>query len=151
MTNRSQTAMVRFLAVIVAATVGCSASKNPSATEETSHLRLLTNVIARSSRELGRDAANEQELKTAIDKMGLSPQAMKVASIDELFVSERDGQPFVIVYGPSPHGVAAYEQTVVYGKRQVGFKLGNIEEVDEARFQELIPAVQEKPKTTPAE
>jgi hypothetical protein len=130
---------MRFIAVIVAATMGCSASENSSANEETSHLRLLTNVIARSSRELGRDPASEQELKAAIDKMGLSLQSMKVASIDELFVSERDGQPFVIVYGSSPQGVAAYEQTGIDGKRQVGFKLGNIEEVDEARFAELVP------------
>jgi hypothetical protein len=139
MTNRSLTAVMRFIAVIVAATMGCSASENSSAKEETSHLRLLTNVIARSSRELGRDPASEQELKAAIDKMGLSLQSMKVASIDELFVSERDGQPFVIVYGSSPQGVAAYEQTGINGKRQVGFKLGNIEEVDEARFAELVP------------
>jgi hypothetical protein len=105
---------------------------------------LLTNLYAKSERELGRSPANEQEFKAAIGKMDISLEAMKVGSIDELFVSERDGQPFVIVYGQSPQGVVAYEQTGVDGKRQVGFKLGNIEDVDEARFRELVPSAAAK-------
>lgn len=107
--------------------------------EETSHLRLLTNLYVKAARELGRTPKNEQELKDAISKLDVSLERMNVASIDELFVSERDGQPFVIVFGRSPQGVVAYEQTGADGVRQVGFKLGNIEEADEARFRELVP------------
>jgi hypothetical protein len=125
--------------VAAAATIGCGGDAQKAAQKETSHIRLLTNLYAASERDLGRSPANEQEFKTAIGKMDVSLEAMKLGSIDEVFVSERDGQPLVIVYGPSPNGVVAYEQTGVDGKRQVGFKLGNVEEADETRFKELVP------------
>jgi hypothetical protein len=67
----------------------------------------------------------------------------EVQNTDELFISERDGKPFVIFYGQPPNGVAngviAFEQEGVDGKRLVGYMLGMIEHVDEARFNELVP------------
>jgi hypothetical protein len=128
--------------VLLATTVGCGESKKQAVTKETSHLRMLTNLYARSMREVGRPPANEQEFKDAIAKMGVSLEALKVGSIDELFVSERDGQPFVVLYGPQKPGsdVVAYEQTGVDGIRWVGFTLGNVEECDAARFAELVPS-----------
>ena len=66
-----------------------------------------------------------------------------VSNVDELFISERDGQPYVIFYGRPPAGLnpdlVGYEQTGVDGKRFVGFGLGVVEEVDEQRFSELVP------------
>jgi hypothetical protein len=129
---------VLFPTLLLAA-VGCGGAAEQAAQKETSHLRLLTNLYVKAARDTGRNPANEQEFKDAIGKMDLSLEAMKLATIDEVFVSERDGKPFVIVYGSSPQGVVAYEQEGVDGKRQVGFKLGNIEEADEARFRELVP------------
>ena len=65
-----------------------------------------------------------------------------VSSTDELFISERDEQPLVIIYGKTPTGVApgvvAYEKLGVDGVRQVGFKIGQVEEADAARFAELV-------------
>jgi hypothetical protein len=70
--------------------------------------------------------------------------ASGVASVDELFISERDGQPYVIFFGRPPAGVAAdlvaYERAGVDGKRFVGYGLGVVEEVDEQRFNELVPS-----------
>lgn len=125
--------------VAAAATIGCGGDGQKAAQKEISHIRLLTNLYVKSERELGRSPANLEEFKSAIAKMDLSLEAMKLTSIDEVFVSDRDGQPLVIVYGQSPNGVVAYEQTGVDGKRQVGFKLGNVEEADEGRFKELVP------------
>jgi hypothetical protein len=70
-------------------------------------------------------------------------QGADVSNVDELFISERDGQPYVIFYGQPPTGVAndvvGYEQTGVDGKRYVGFGLSGVSEVDEQRFNELVP------------
>jgi hypothetical protein len=89
--------------------------------------------------------ANEAEFKKAIGTSLKSvADVLQVSDVDALFVSSRDGKPFVVVYGSRPAkmnpDVVAYEQDGVDGKRLVGFSLGTIEEVDEARFKELVPA-----------
>lgn len=95
-------------------------------------------------RELGRAPKNEQELKDFVAAKGdpfLKP--LDLESPDQLFVSERDGEPFVIVYGQPPKGMrgdlVAYEQTGVDGKRRVGYSLGIIEEVGEEDLREMAP------------
>jgi hypothetical protein len=69
----------------------------------------------------------------------VSLEKLRVDSIDELFVSERDGQPLVVVYGSPPAGsdVVVYEHTGVNGKRLVGHRIGMVEEADEATFKSL--------------
>ncbi|RIK71198.1 MAG: hypothetical protein DCC67_20400 [Planctomycetota bacterium] len=98
----------------------------------------------RSISETGARPANEQQLKDYIAKNGQETlQRLNVESVDALFTSERDGQPFVVLYGPRPKemtvDVVAYERTGVDGKRQVASSLGTIREVDEAEFRELVP------------
>ncbi len=70
----------------------------------------------------------------------------QLTSVDDLLISNRDKQPYVILYGdvtgpkgPAGMPVVAYEKTGVNGKRFVASSLGAIEEVDEKRFQELVP------------
>ena len=63
-------------------------------------------------------------------------------NLDALFVSDRDGQPFVVRYGVSG-GLGAtdaviFEQQGRNGKRQVGFTDGTVEEVDSARYDQLL-------------
>ena len=72
--------------------------------------------------------------------------ALQRTDVESLFVSPRDGQPYVVRYGlkfggPSPGGspVVAYEQTGVGGYRYVAFAVGGAEQVDEKRFRELVP------------
>jgi hypothetical protein len=72
--------------------------------------------------------------------------AMHVTDVGSIFTSPRDGQPYVVRYGvaqqgPSPTGAppVAYEQTGVGGRRCVAFALGQVEEVDERRFKQLVP------------
>ena len=64
----------------------------------------------------------------------------------KLWISSRDKQPYVILYGPvsgppGPAGqpVIAYESKGVGGKRFVASSLGAVDEVTEARFKELVP------------
>jgi hypothetical protein len=83
-------------------------------------------------------------------------------AIEKVLVSTRDGEPYVIRYGQgssmggalppgkeiiinpkSPGGgvsqpVIAHEKTGARGKRYVVFGMGQVELVDEARFQQLI-------------
>jgi len=97
----------------------------------------------------GQPPKNEEEFKQYVRSQ--SPDALAsfgVSDPDAIFVSSRDGQPYVVHYGnaartgpPGPGGqpVIAYEQTGVGGDRFVASSIGAIEEVDEERFRELVP------------
>jgi len=139
--TRSTTATL-ILALSALTLIGCGSGGNSEVRKQgLSHVRLLTSLHARVSSELGRYPNDEAEFKAALAKANLTLDAMKVSSIDELFVSERDGQPLVVVYGQAPAGsdIVVYEQTGVDGRRQVGHRIGMVEEVDQARFDELVP------------
>ena len=64
--------------------------------------------------------------------------------LDVLFVSTRDNQPLVFIYGINADprrrsSVIGYEQSAVDGKRTVGYRHGTPELIDDARFTELAP------------
>ena len=132
--------MLMLLAVFTAASAGCRAKDESAATRETSHVRVLTNLHALASNKLGHVPHDMQEFKQTIAKLPVSMEKLKVGSIDELFVSERDGLPLIVVYGSTPavSDVVVYEQTGVNGKRQVGHRIGMVEEVDEAQYKSLM-------------
>jgi hypothetical protein len=67
-----------------------------------------------------------------------------VGAADELFVSPRDNQPYVVYYGNDAakmldRGQLIHERNGVNGRRLVGHRLGYVREVDEAEFRELFP------------
>ena len=67
---------------------------------------------------------------------------MDIDNIDELFVSERDGQPFKIRWGMvsrvrGPSQPVIFEAEGVEGKRQVGFTSSKMQEVDSAEYDRL--------------
>jgi hypothetical protein len=71
--------------------------------------------------------------------------------IDDLFVSERDGEPFVIRYGVNtvvfgPPLPVIFESTGVDGMRQVGFCNGLMQEVDDAEYDRLMAGKADKEK-----
>jgi hypothetical protein len=139
--RRTQTLALSF-ALIVTAYCGCSTKDDSAMKRETSHVRSLTNLLVMATAKLGHVPKNEQEFKQAIATLKVSPEKLKVGSIEELFVSERDGKPLVVVYGQPPKGsdVVVYEQVGVNGKRQVGHRIGMVEELDEAQCKGLIIA-----------
>lgn len=140
MTRRNSAILTLALSALTL--MGCGSGGSSEVREKGySHVRLLTTLHARISSELGRYPKDEAEFKAALGKANLTLDGMKVSSIDELFVSKRDGQPLVVVYGQPPAGsdVVVYEQTGVNGLREVGHRIGQVDEVDQARFDELVP------------
>lgn len=93
-----------------------------------------------------RPPADEAEFKNILAQAGgAALQRAGVGTIDELLVSPRDSQPFVIRYGDAARpllerGVVAYEQTGVSGRRLVGYALGYVGQVDQQAFDALLPA-----------
>ena len=72
-----------------------------------------------------------------LSRIGIDPNA-----IDELFVNERDGQPFKIRYSVAGSAMGSSEPVIfesvgVRGKRMVGFLNMMQREVDEAEYNDL--------------
>lgn len=94
----------------------------------------------------GQPPQNEAEFKKFVETQKSFLTQFGITDPATLFISERDGQPYVVIYG-KPAGpallagqpVIAYEKVGVGGKRFVASQLGAVEEVDEARFKELVP------------
>ena len=128
-----------LLPALLLACAGCHGNDDSALKREMSHVRLLTNLHGLATSKLGHTPRDEQEFKQGIAAAHISPEKLKVGSIDELFVSERDGQPLGVVYGTPPKNsdVVVYEQVGVNGMRQVGHRIGVVEEVDEAQYKAL--------------
>ena len=127
---------------------GCTRNQKQSAPQETSSLKSLAIVYGRYlGTHRGEPPADEAGFKQFVQS--LPPEqlaAMKATDTNQLFTSARDHEPYVIVYGkptgpPGPAGspVIAYERTGIEGKRFVASSMGAVEEVDEARFKQLVP------------
>jgi hypothetical protein len=100
--------MLRLACAAMAALLllGCNSASRETKKKETSHVRAITALYARAASTLGHAPKNEQEFKSAAASASIKLDAFGVANIDELFISERDGKPLVILYGPAPKGVA---------------------------------------------
>jgi hypothetical protein len=140
MKNRTLVNFAVGLALAVGATSGCGSAT--SASGGMSRMKGLSMLFTKVSSDIGREPANEQEFKQGIVNSGIPLERLSVTSVDELFISDRDGQPLIVVYGVRPKGsdVIIYEQTGVDGKRQIAHRIGTIEEIDEAKFKELVPS-----------
>jgi hypothetical protein len=141
-----------FWGVLVAltlATAGCrSRQENVPAME--SNLRPLALFYGQFvGQHSGKPPANEEEFRTYLDSLSAGElDAWGVDDVDRLFVSPRDGKPYVVLYGENalqgPRWIAdspviAYEQVGVAGRRLVATALGAVEEVDEAELKDLLP------------
>lgn len=135
--------------VLCLAAVGCS-SHQVNLEEEQSNLKPLATLYGQFiGQHRGQPPANEAEFKAFVKAQGADLLAsFHVTDAEQLFVSSRDGKPYVVVCGPAamqgppgPAGspVVLYEQEGVGGKRFVASSMGAVEEVDEARFRQLVP------------
>ncbi|MBA4068220.1 MAG: hypothetical protein C0501_31865 [Isosphaera sp.] len=75
----------------------------------------------------------------------LAPAGIDRKEVDGLFASDRDGEPFVVLYGRKIAGVSgtdapvvAHEKTGKGGRRLVVFANGKVELADESRLKELL-------------
>lgn len=132
-----------ILILVTSACCGCSksASKEVRSAEQ-SNLKPLSILYGRfqASNE-NRPPANEADFKKYIKATGESTLKQFNTDADKLFVSPRDGQPYVVYYGKSvpPSGVIAYEREGVGGERIVAYPFGSVGLVDDARFRQLVP------------
>ena len=140
--RRPQRATVLILLLVAS---GCGGQTlAPTATEGRRVGAIVTthNMMERAT---GRLPPNEQDFKKFIAENGSQVlERSGVKAVDELFVSDRDGQPLVVTYGKYPAGMNAkivvYEKNGADGKRFVGYNSGAVEIVDDARFNEMITA-----------
>jgi hypothetical protein len=89
---------------------------------------------------------NEEDFKNFINSQGkerLERVGVTYTNVDELFVSERDRQPFRIRYGINtrvrgPAIPVIFESAGVGGTIQVGFTTGQTEEVDASEADDMF-------------
>jgi hypothetical protein len=118
---------------------GCGGKSSASSQPQTSHVRALTGLYSGATAKLGHLPRNEQEFKSTVKTLPMSLEKLRVASVDELFQSERDNQPLEVAYGkPKGRDIVVHEKTGVDGKRFVGHMVGMVEEMDEEAFQKAV-------------
>ena len=139
----------RLLFLFAVLSLGCDSGKLSNGRQsQTSHLRLLISLYNYSVSELGHIPESQAEFEEFISqKCQETLERSGVDSAKDLLVSERSGQPLVIAYGAKPNGVStdvvAYESVEIEGTRQVGYRTGRIQSVNETEFLELVPIAAE--------
>ena len=128
--------------------VGCTSKQaHENRDRENSHLRWIVKLYIQASQQ-GRPPKSDVDFKQYVNGIDAAARdrtlaAAEVQSMEELFTSENDGQPFTIFYGPPKKGVAAglivFEQQGTNGERYVGYTKGIVEKVDEQQFDTLVP------------
>ncbi len=128
-----------LLACLVA---GCTPQGNTGTDDAAARLRTLAvNYQRYAGQNQGNGPPSEQKFKDFIKKVGL-PEGL---TIDDLFVSPRDKQPYEIRYKirpgfPGPDSpVIMWEQTGDGSTRQVARASGAVIVVPEAEFAQLKP------------
>ncbi len=128
--------------------VGCNRLEEQArATEESNIKRLGILYGLFIGQHRGRPPKNEAEFKKYIESKGTDYlDHMGIASVDDLFVSERDSQPYVIYYGKMGPNVPAlggpitmYEKIGAEGQRFCASELGTVEKIADEEFLRAVP------------
>lgn len=144
------------LAGVALASLGCSGKvvkeKDDPGRTRITQLGILYGRY--SSQHYGRPPATEKDFKDWVHGLPADqlPPGVELGKTDEVFVSPRDNQPYVVRYGvapgapgpPSADGkpsspVLAYEKVGSMGKHYVVYSTVQVEEVDDARLKEMVP------------
>jgi hypothetical protein len=129
--------------------VGCNRSQNatgPARSPESSLKQISVLYGQYTGRNRGQGPKNEAEFRKFITENGeRSLKMAAVSSVDELFTSSRDNEPFVIRYGikPSAPGksggsIIAYEKSGSGGSRFAVDSVGAVKTVDQSELDELL-------------
>ncbi len=133
------------------ALVGCKDSVSTQVGSlNKSNIQRLSNLYAGHQNMSGmkgpKDEASFKAWVKQYDPAKLTMMGVDPNKTDDLFKSERDGQPFKIRFnvGGGRGSVAAviFEEQGLDGKRQVGFTGGTVEEVEEAKYKDLLAGKQ---------
>ena len=106
---------------------------------------LYTYYQARNKWEGPTDEADFKEFIKQVDTAMLTRIGTTADSVDDLFICERDNEPFQIKYGipTGPHGsseAAIFEKTGVSGKRMIAFLNQTQREVESSEYDTLFGA-----------
>ena len=137
---------VALVVVSLLAFSGCEAGRRESAEAPTlSRLRIIAQMRDRFVAKMGKPPADDEEFREFVSSQplkGLRP--LGINSPEEVFVSERDGEAFTVVYGELGFDTLfAYESSGKAGKRYVVTAAGASAELDEQAFQQLAPGAVE--------
>jgi len=137
--------LVPMTIVWLAGCGGSDALKSPTAARLKGLATMYLDFIVAKG---GKAPTSEAELKKhmqTVDRIQLNMAGIEFAKIDEAFVSLRDKEPFVVVYGVnagrlgSKTGpIIAYEKTGVRGKHLVANVSTQLDHVNEDRLKDLI-------------
>jgi hypothetical protein len=134
---------------VAAGLAGCNSERQQPA--EIKNLQLLASMYGRyTAMNKGKPPPDEASLRKFIAGLSadeLAGLGLDSGNLDKLFVSPRDGQPYVVRYKtsaslPGPDGtvpVIAYEQIGKGGKRLVARGTSQVEEIDEQKLRQLVP------------
>jgi hypothetical protein len=99
------------------------------------------------SQHQGKPPADEAAFRAFIKSQPAEQlQRFKIENVDSMFVSPRDGKPYVVAYGGRGGSQkrltgavpVAWEQDGKRGRRFVVNSMGKLEEVDEATFKQMV-------------
>lgn len=130
----------------------CRRASGPIAQEQTNLSWLASMYGMYIAQHQGRAPKNLDELHKFVEQSTTADQLarLKVANVNELFVSPRDGKPFALVSydkmpalkGGEPPPVVLYEAQGQNGKRAIAYVsggTGGTRTVDEQEFQKMLP------------
>ncbi len=136
-----------LLSLAITAICGCHEAKLDATEVTRRELTNLANFYARyQGRHRGQLPADEAELREFIQQEGPGVLAsMGVDSVDDLFVSARDNQPYVLTYGkvatktPNAQTMLGHEQQGRDGAHLVVYEGGVVEELTTDQLTKLRP------------
>ena len=139
MQSRSLTVLFAAATLVFATVIGCSSvAEQEDVAEQRSNMRGLAAAYGTYTKNnRGRIPKSEKSFKTWIEKNG-GAEIYGAETVDEMFISSRDNEPYVVIYG-KPKKVVAYEAVGLNGTRYIADDLGVVQEVDEATFSEMVP------------
>jgi hypothetical protein len=144
-----------LLLLALAALVGCG-GPDPLASPTAARLRGLANMYLNYAvAKNGGGPSNEDALKKymhSVEAIQLQASGIDPKAIDSVFLSERDQQPFVVLYAQSITRISgdskqplAYEKTGTNGKHLIAYINAKVDHVDETRLKELLTAKESSP------
>jgi hypothetical protein len=135
---------IGVLFAVAALISGCGESDE---VEQQSNLRAIAAYYSQFlAHHRGQLPANEEEFKKFIQAKGGEALAYKGLSVDELFVSSRDGKPFVVRYRGDKswpaRDLVAYEQEGRDGTRHGATSIGGYAVISDEEFRDgrTVPA-----------
>ena len=132
-------------ALVVSMALGCHNGSSASANPNDTNIKFLSALFARHQIAFSGRAPADREQFVEYMRKRESKLLEKVGVSDpnELFISKRDGKPYVMFFGkearnPRLMGITGYEKEGVGGKRFVGFQSGDVQLWTEEEFTEML-------------